>query len=379
MALRVLLADNSETIKKVIQLTLQEFQLDLRVVTLGVDVLDVATQFKPDIIFVDILLQKKSGYDVAKELKHNVHTKNIPLILMWSGFMEFDEAKAKESLADARLEKPFDSDTLKNLVTKLVKKPEEKAASNDVNSFLDFPTPKATMPTSTPKSAKNEDPLKSLENIQREAEMFNPEKIKPVSKESLQNDVPAQDFTENNSSKEESVDEFEMQPLDKTTGFGYRKTDAPNVDHGSISQKTKSFVLNLPDDASSGGDIPLDLENIENVEDMSFLLNPESVVGPNPLKQELNQTNKDNAEVTKVSEQATKILPPQPKAETSAKGSSSAPPAIPTTQDIEKIVRQEVREAIEKAVWQVVPEMASQMIKKELDRLLNDSSNEEKK
>ena len=95
MALRVLLADNSETIKKVIQLTLQDFAIDLRIVTLGVDVLDVALQFKPDIIFVDILLQKKSGYEVSKELKNNVHLKNTPVILMWNCGTKFSRLKPK--------------------------------------------------------------------------------------------------------------------------------------------------------------------------------------------------------------------------------------------------------------------------------------------
>lgn len=365
MALRVLLADNSETIKKVIQLTLQDFQIDLRVVTLGVDVLDVALQFKPDIIFVDILLQKKSGYEVSKELKNNVQLKNTPVILMWSGFMEFDEPKAKESLADARLEKPFDADTLKNLVTKLVKKP----AAN-VESFLDFPTPKAPAPA--PKTEKHADPLKSLENIKRESEMFNPEKIKPVAPTELSNDLDAQDFTANNSAADEQpVDEFEMQPLDKTTGFGYRPTQAPAVDHG-VNQQTKSFVLNIPDDAGND-DIPLEIEKIDNVEDMSFLLNPESVGA--------TQTHVPVSENT----QHTKIIPPKPQAPTPApaqpKTAPVAPQApapvqasvpMPTSQDIERIVREEVREAIEKVVWQVVPELASQIIKKELDRLLND-------
>lgn len=370
MALRVLLADNSETIKKVIQLTLQEYQLDLRVVTLGVDVLDVALQFKPDIIFVDILLQKKSGYDVAKELKNNVNFKSTPVVLMWSGFMEFDEAKAKESMADARLEKPFDAETLKDLVNKLVIKSDAPKTAADIASFLDFPTPKTTPPTTTPKT-KNDDPLKSLEDIQREAEKFNPEKIKQ--------EAPTENLLTESSSKEDaSLDDFEMQPLDKTTSFGMKKHGPISED---ISQKTKSFVLNLPDDAG-GEDIPLEIEKVENIEDMSFLLNPESVVGPNPLlKQETQISKKTDSEVTRVTDPATRIIPAPASAPKSAQHpealASPAPP-IPSPEDIERIVREEVREAIEKVVWQVVPELASQAIRKELDRLLGDGSGEEK-
>lgn len=351
MALRVLLADNSETIKKVIQLTLQDFAIDLRIVTLGVDVLDVALKFKPDIIFVDILLQKKSGYEVSKELKNNVQLKNTPVVLMWSGFMEFDEPKAKESLADARLEKPFDADTLKNMVNNLVK----KSAPQDISSFLDFPTTPQEKPQPH-KVEKNEDPLKSLEKIKNESEKFS----QPF-------ELPEISHVE-----EKESDEFEMQPLDKTTGFGYRESD-----------KTKTFVLDLPEDTNVD-DIPLDIESIENVEDMSFLLNPETAANFKMPESKSAEPAKKEAplEVTKTiippPKAATVPMPPPPKVSTPQQAPQTPvalPPqhTTPSAQDIEKMVRAEVREVIEKVAWQIVPELAAELIRKELDRLLKDS------
>src|SRR5580698_858214 len=88
MALRVLLADESSTIKKVFQLALQDFAVEVRPVNLGIDVASVALSFKPDIIFADVLLQKKNGYDVCNELKQDPALSSIPVVLMWSGFME---------------------------------------------------------------------------------------------------------------------------------------------------------------------------------------------------------------------------------------------------------------------------------------------------
>ncbi len=122
MALRVLLADESATIKKVMQISLQDFAVEVRAVQMGVDVLQVAQQFKPDIIFVDILLQKKNGYEVSQELKKDPVTRVIPVVLMWSGFMEVDVGKLKSSLADTQLEKPFDSEGLRSLIQKFVPK-----------------------------------------------------------------------------------------------------------------------------------------------------------------------------------------------------------------------------------------------------------------
>ncbi len=135
MALRVLLADESTTIKKVVQLTLQDFDVDVRSVSVGLDVLSVTKAFKPDLIFADVLLAKRSGYEVCHDLKSDPETQKIPVILMWSGFMEIDEQKARLSGADRRLEKPFDPSALRGLVQDLVK----KTRDNPVSSFIQFP------------------------------------------------------------------------------------------------------------------------------------------------------------------------------------------------------------------------------------------------
>lgn len=135
MALRVLLADESSTIKKVIQLALQDFSVEVKSVPVGLDVLSIAQTFKPHLIFVDVLLAKKSGYEVCKELKQNPNTMAIPTVLMWSGFMDLDEAKFAEAKANGKLEKPFDSDALRSLVKNLV----PFTMENQISDFLIMP------------------------------------------------------------------------------------------------------------------------------------------------------------------------------------------------------------------------------------------------
>lgn len=147
MALRVLLADESTTIKKVMQLALHEYGVEVKAVPVGLDVVPVAKSFNPDIAFVDVLLQKRSGYDVVKDLKTELP--EVPVVLMWSGFMELDEQKAGASGADRRLEKPFDADSLRALVKDLV----TRTAENKISEYLTFPplpdfeeTPAASAP-----------------------------------------------------------------------------------------------------------------------------------------------------------------------------------------------------------------------------------------
>lgn len=134
MALRVLLADESTTIKKVMQLALQDFAVEVKAVHAGIDVLEVARAFLPDIIFADVLLQKKNGYEVAAIVKNDPELRSIPVVLMWSSFMDLDDAQARSSGADARLEKPFDVETLRKQVLDLV----PKTRSQRLAHFLEF-------------------------------------------------------------------------------------------------------------------------------------------------------------------------------------------------------------------------------------------------
>ena len=154
MALRVLLADESSTIKKVMLLALQDYGVDVKSVPVGLDVLAVAKTYKPDIVFADVLLSKRSGYDVGRDLKTDPETQRIPVILMWSGFMELDEVRARSSQADDRLEKPFDADILRGLVRKYV----PRTQTNAISSYLTFPPmPQFEDPQNLSKSEEEEE------------------------------------------------------------------------------------------------------------------------------------------------------------------------------------------------------------------------------
>jgi CheY-like chemotaxis protein len=135
MALRVLLADESVTIKKVIQLALQDFAVEVKAVPVGLDVLEVSKSFQPDLVFADILLQKRSGYEVCADLKRDAATAAIPVVLMWSSFMELDQRQVDTCGADGRLEKPFEVEALRKLVLELV----PRTRSQRMAHFLEYP------------------------------------------------------------------------------------------------------------------------------------------------------------------------------------------------------------------------------------------------
>ncbi len=136
MALRVLLADESSTIKKVLQLALSDYGIEVKSVPSGIDVISVALDFRPELIFADILLTKRNGYEVCGDIKAHPQLKNIPVVLMWSSFMEFDEKLAQKAGANGRLEKPFDTEGLRDVVNRLIKKTD----THPLKGLLDFPT-----------------------------------------------------------------------------------------------------------------------------------------------------------------------------------------------------------------------------------------------
>ncbi len=135
MPLRILLADESTTIKKAFSLALSDLGAEIKSVPSGLDVMTVAIDFRPQLIFADVLLTKKSGYEVCREITASIETKHIPVILMWSNFMEFNTTLATQAGYADKLEKPFDTAALRKLVTKYYKETD----SHPLKGLLDFP------------------------------------------------------------------------------------------------------------------------------------------------------------------------------------------------------------------------------------------------
>lgn len=133
MPLRVLLADESSAIRKVIQLSLQDYAVEIKSVHRGDEVLSMMPSFRPDIVLADVLLQSRSGYDVAKDIKREYSS--VPVVLMWSGFMEFDDQQFQGSGAEDKLEKPFDSHSLRKMIQRLVNKTQD----HPLSEHLEFP------------------------------------------------------------------------------------------------------------------------------------------------------------------------------------------------------------------------------------------------
>lgn len=120
MGNRVLLADDSITIQKVVGIIFANEDYDLTVVDNGGSAVDEARANKPDVMLVDAIMPGKSGYEVCEEIRNDPLLGAVPILLMTGAFEPFDEEKARQCGADDFISKPFESQQLVEKVKSLL-------------------------------------------------------------------------------------------------------------------------------------------------------------------------------------------------------------------------------------------------------------------
>ena len=138
MSHTLLLADDSITIQRVIELTFAEEDVIVLAVGDGKHAIDRIQAERPDIVLADVGMPEQDGYDVAAFVKGTPHLAHIPVLLLTGAFEPIDEQRARSVGCDGVLVKPFEPQMVINRVKDLLagKKP---AASN--NATPDQPRP----------------------------------------------------------------------------------------------------------------------------------------------------------------------------------------------------------------------------------------------
>jgi CheY-like chemotaxis protein len=112
MAKKILLADDSLTIQKVVELTLSGTDYDLTCVSNGQKALDSLAASRPDLILADVVMPGKNGYEVCESVKGNPETARIPVVLLSGTFEPFDRGRAERIGCNMVISKPFDAQQL---------------------------------------------------------------------------------------------------------------------------------------------------------------------------------------------------------------------------------------------------------------------------
>lgn len=142
MKKKILVADDSITIQKVIQLSFPSDEYEVICAGNGKDALDKMESFSPDIVLTDVIMPESDGYTLCKTIKSSPSTSHIPVLMLVGSFEPFDEEKAEASGADAIITKPFDRAMLVEKVKQTLQpdlKKEEAKEGLEESSMEDFP------------------------------------------------------------------------------------------------------------------------------------------------------------------------------------------------------------------------------------------------
>ena len=127
---RVILADDSVAIHRVINLTFTGEDVEIVSVHNGTDAIRKANEQQPDLVIADIFMPGLNGYDVCARLRQHAATKSVPVILLVGAFESFDHVKAKEVGATAHIMKPIEPQSLLKLVNGLLNQPRTENGQN---------------------------------------------------------------------------------------------------------------------------------------------------------------------------------------------------------------------------------------------------------
>src|SRR5262245_17180578 len=118
----LLLADDSVTIQRVIELTFAEENIKVITVSDGDQALERIRASAPDIVLADVGMPNKNGYEVAQFIKQSPELAHIPVLLLTGAFEPVDHVRAAEAGCDGVLAKPFEPQMVISRVKELLAK-----------------------------------------------------------------------------------------------------------------------------------------------------------------------------------------------------------------------------------------------------------------
>lgn len=126
MARSILLADDSPTIRKIVELTFADSDLRVESAETGREALEKIESLRPDLVLADVVMPDPAGYELCRAVKGS--ERPVPVILLAGTFEPFDARQAQECGADAHIVKPFESGALREKVEALLARAEAERA-----------------------------------------------------------------------------------------------------------------------------------------------------------------------------------------------------------------------------------------------------------
>ncbi len=339
---KLLVADDSLTIQKVIRLALSNEGYVIQTVSDGHDTIEQISIFRPDIILIDVSLPGKSAFEVKNEINLHSEFQNTRFILMSSAFEQVDETQAEATHFHGRLTKPFDPAHLRKVLTDALGE-----GSEPIQSSIQSNSPSHD---SYPPLQMQPPPAASLEQFSS-----------PEASNTLWE--PGQDITE--SKAEGSFDNSNdiKHLLDSTLQMSNEEDFQWSVNEPSI----KPF----PDMLDQGGStFELDPKATTETE-AAFQENLSRFEPPLSGPPESIRLSLPEA-LPEIEEPLSQIAHPSEMTEMTEMETSNFKTSPLSQEQIETMVQKQIQITLERMAQKILPEVAERIIKQEIHRMLTE-------
>ena len=107
LAIDILIAEDEPSILESLDFILRRAGWSISAVTDGDAALEAVRRLKPRVLVLDVMLPKRSGFDVLKQLRANVETSTLPVLILTAKGQQQDRRIAEELGADGFVTKPY--------------------------------------------------------------------------------------------------------------------------------------------------------------------------------------------------------------------------------------------------------------------------------
>jgi two-component system, OmpR family, alkaline phosphatase synthesis response regulator PhoP len=119
----VLIVDDEQHIRLLIEQTLEPLEdegVELLTAGDGETALGVVEQHRPALVFLDVMMPKRNGFEVCRAIKHELGLSDTYVVMLTAKGQAYDREQGLEVGADVYLTKPFDPDELLDLARRVL-------------------------------------------------------------------------------------------------------------------------------------------------------------------------------------------------------------------------------------------------------------------
>ena len=120
MAHRVLAVDDDPVIQRLLEVNLEMEGYEVRLASDGLQAVDAARDFRPDVILLDVMMPNMDGWEACATIKQDADFAETPVVFLSARAQDADVERGSELGAAAYITKPFDPIDLLDLIAELV-------------------------------------------------------------------------------------------------------------------------------------------------------------------------------------------------------------------------------------------------------------------